>query len=93
MIFSTMTRERKKRLNRWILGFGGLALIAGFIPGLLPWQLGIVLFVFCLVAVGIITIIIPEPEPQEHQPTGESHVDQVLQRPADENQDKTGTSV
>lgn len=73
-----MTPEKKKKVNRWILVFGGLALIAGFFPGWLAYQWGIVIFVFCLVAAGIIKIVVPEPEPQEHLPTGESHVDKVM---------------
>jgi uncharacterized membrane protein len=79
MIFATMTRQQKKRLSRLIVGFGLIALIIGFFPGWLPWQLGVVILIFCFVAVGIIYIIIDEPEPGEkHEIKNENAIEEVL---------------
>ncbi|MCL5435708.1 MAG: hypothetical protein M1275_01345 [Patescibacteria group bacterium] len=88
-----MSSKQKKRFSRWSIGLGALALIIGFFPGWLPWQLGIVIFVFCLVAAGIVHIIIPEPDPLENQPNGESHVDKVLTTGVETGNEKTGKLV
>lgn len=93
MIFSTMTPEKKKRISRWVVGSGVLALIVGFFPGWIAYQWGIVVFVFCLVATGIVRIIIPEPEPEEHLPNGESHVGKVLKTEDEEQKEKTDKAV
>ena len=89
-----MTPEKKKKISRVVLIFGALVLAAGFFPGWLAYQWGIVIFVFCLVAAGIIKIIIPEPDPAEPEPTGESHVEKVLQRSEEEpEKEKTDSAV
>ncbi len=77
MIFNEFSPKKKKRINTITLIIGVLVMILGFVPGFLPYQWGMVIFVFSLVVVGIVTVILPEPDPNA-EPEPE---DQTLPKP------------
>lgn len=89
-----MSPEKKKKVNRGILAFGILVVAIAFFSGWLAYQWGIVIFVFCLVAMGIIKIVVPEPEPEPEEPlpAGESYVDKVMKTAESGEQDETKES-
>ncbi len=61
--------EKKKKYSRIALVVGAIFLILGLFPGIIVWQLGLVVFIFSLVAAGVITIAIDstDPEPSDEE--------------------------
>lgn len=57
-----MNREKKIKSGNFILGLGVLFLLIGFSPWLYSYKIGIILFVFCQVAIFYIKIVVSEPE-------------------------------
>ncbi|MDP2933534.1 MAG: DUF3784 domain-containing protein, partial [bacterium] len=85
MIFATMSPEKKKKINRVVVGIGLVFLVLGFLPGFISYQWGIILFVFSLVIYGIIKVIIPEPEPEINVPSEGEGVEKLLKSGEEEN--------
>ena len=78
MIFSHISVEQKKIINRVILGLGFIVLLLGFFTDFLSYRWGIVFFVFTLVVGGIVKIIIPEPDANQPDEIAESSVEKIL---------------
>jgi len=85
MIFATMSPEKKKKINRVVVGIGLIFLVLGFLPGFISYQWGIILFVFSLVIAGIIKVIIPEPESETNVPSEGDEVEKLLKSGEEEN--------
>jgi len=58
--------ERRKYFAKRAIWVGVVFLVIGFIPGLISYRAGLILFVFSLVVAGLIMIAIPNPDP-EHE--------------------------
>lgn len=85
MIFAVMSPEKKKKINRVVIGLGLIFLVLGFLPGFISYQWGIVLFVFSLIIAGVIMVIIPEPEPEAHVAPEGDEVERLLKADDDNN--------
>jgi len=85
MIFAVMSPEKKKKINRVVIGLGLIFLVLGFLPGFISYQWGMVLFVFSLIIAGVIMVIIPEPEPEGHVPSEGGEVEELLKSDEEEN--------
>lgn len=80
-----MPPDQKLKATRIFLVIGIGSLILGFFTPLMPYWLGIVIFVFSLVGVGVIKVVIPPPDvyppdlenekPDELTDTLENHED------------------
>lgn len=70
-----MPVEKRKKIARVIMFIGLIFLILGIMPGFLTFQLGTVLFVFSLVAGGLVMVAVPDPDPQinDHSEEGENN--------------------
>ncbi|MBI4053704.1 MAG: hypothetical protein HY397_00065 [Candidatus Doudnabacteria bacterium] len=65
MIFKTLTPQQKKKSHKITFGVGVLFLILGFVPGIISYQAGIIIFIFSLVIIGVVETIVPEPDPAD----------------------------
>jgi hypothetical protein len=65
-----MTAAAKAKATKIFLTIGIIFLVLGFIPGLISYKLGIVVFLFSLVGVFAVKIAIPKAEepPADQQP-------------------------